>query len=125
MLKYFFIMFYFSVNICKHSNKVIQILSPFSLTQFKSVQFSRSVVSNSLRPHELQHIRPPCPSPAPGVHPNPCPSSRLCHLTISSAVVPFSSCLQSFPTSRSFQMSSSSYQVAKVLEFQLQHQSFQ
>ena len=105
MLKYFFIMFYFSVNICKHSNKVIQILSPFSLTQFKSVQFSRSVVSNSLRPHELQHIRPPCPSPAPGVHPNPCPSSHWCHPTISSFDIPFSSCPQSFPASGSFQMS--------------------
>ena len=72
---------------------------------FSSVQFSRSVVSNSLRPHELQHSRPPCPSPTPGVHPNPCPSSRRCHPTISSSVVPFSSCPQSFPASGSFQMS--------------------
>ena len=68
-------------------------------------QFSRSVVSNPLRPHEPQHARPPCPSPTPGVHPNSCPSSRWCHPTISSSVVPFSSCPQSFPASRSFPMS--------------------
>ena len=70
-----------------------------------SVQFSHSVVSDSLRPHELQHARPPCPSPTPRVHKNPCPLSRWCHPTISSSVVPFSYCLQSFPASRSFQMS--------------------
>ena len=105
MLKYFFITFYFSVNICKHSNKVIQILSPFSLTQLKSVQFSRSVVSDSLWPHKLQHARPPRPSPTPGVHPNPCPSSRWCYPTISSSVLLFSSCPQSFPASGSFPMS--------------------
>ena len=67
-----------------------------------AIQFSRSVVSNSLRPHELQHARPPCPSPTTGVHPNPCPLSR-CQPNIS--VVPFSSCPQSFPASGSFQMS--------------------
>ena len=72
---------------------------------FSSVQFSHSVVSDSLRPHGLQHARPPCPSPTPGVHPNPCPSSRWCHPTISSSVVPFSSCPQSFPASGSCQMS--------------------
>ena len=70
-----------------------------------SVQFSRSVVSNSLQPHGLQHTRPPWPSPTPGVYPNSCPLSRWCHPTISSSVVPFSSCPQSFPASRSFQMS--------------------
>ena len=70
-----------------------------------SVQFSRSLVSNSLWPHDLQHARPPCPSPTPGDYPNWCPLSRWCHLTISSSVVPFSSCLQSFPASGSFQMS--------------------
>ena len=70
-----------------------------------SVQFSCSVVSDSLRPHEPQHDRPPCPSPTPGVHPNACPSRRWCHPTISSSVVPFSSCPQSFPASRSFPMS--------------------
>ena len=72
---------------------------------FQSVQFSHSVVSDSLQPHEPQHTRPPCPSPTPGVHSNPCPSSWCCHPTISSSVVPFSSCPQSFPASGSFQMS--------------------
>ena len=89
------------------------------------VQFSHSVVSDSSRPHESQHARPPCPWPTPGVYPNPCPSSWWCHPTISSSVVPFSSCLQSFPASKSFQWVSSLHQVAKVLEFQLKHQSFQ
>ena len=70
-----------------------------------SVQFSRSVVSDSLRPHEPQHARPPCPSPIPRVPPNPCPSSWWCHPAISSSVVPFSSCPQSFPASGSFPMS--------------------
>ena len=70
-----------------------------------SVQFSCSVVSDSLRPHKLQHARPPCPSPTPGVYPNSCPFSRWCHPTISSSVIPFSSCLQSLPASGSFQMS--------------------
>ena len=69
------------------------------------VQFSRLVTSSSLRPHEPQHPRPPCPSPTPRVHPNPCPSSRWCHPTISSSVIPFSSCPQSFPASGSFPMS--------------------
>ena len=77
---------------------------PFYIS-FSSVQFSLSVMSDSWRPHELQHARPPCPSPTPGVHPNPCPSSRWCHPTISSSVVPFSSCPQSFPESGSFPMS--------------------
>ena len=70
-----------------------------------SVQFSRSVVYDSLWPHQLQHTRPPCPSPTPVLHPNSCPLSRWCHPTISSSVVPFSSPLQSFPASWSFQMS--------------------
>ena len=72
---------------------------------FHSVQFSCSVMSNSLRPHESQHTGPPCPSQTPRVHPNPCPSSHWCHPTISSSVVTFSSCPQSFPASGSFQMS--------------------
>ena len=78
-------------------------------TQFSSVQFSHSVMSDSLWPHELQHARPPCPSPTPGVYPNSCPWIQLmnwwCHPTISSSVIPFSSCLQSLPASGSFQMS--------------------
>ena len=73
--------------------------------QFSSIQFSCSFVSDSLQPHEPQHARPPCPSTTPRVHPNPCPSSRWCHPTISSSVIPFSSCLQSFPASGSFIMS--------------------
>ena len=72
---------------------------------FSWVQFSRSVVSNSLRPHESQHARPPCPSPTPGVHSNSCPSSWWCHPAISSSVVPFSSCPESLPASDSFPMS--------------------
>ena len=75
-----------------------------SLLAAGSVQFSHSVVSDSLRPHELQHARPPCPSPTPGVYPNSCPLSQWCHPTISSSVVPFSSCIQPFPASWSFQM---------------------
>ena len=70
-----------------------------------SVQFSHSVVSDSLWPHELQHARPPCTSPTPGVYPNSCPLTLWCHLAIASSVIPFSSCFQSFSTSESFQMS--------------------
>ena len=73
--------------------------------QPSSVQFSHSVMSNSLRPHELQHTRPPCPSPTPGVHTNSGPLSRWCHPSVSSSVVPFSSCPQSLPASESFPMS--------------------
>ena len=69
---------------------------------FSSVQFSRSAMSDSLWPHELQHARPPCPSPTPGVHPNSCASSRWCHPAISSSVIPFSSRPQSLPASWSF-----------------------
>ena len=142
-----------------------------------SVQFSRSVVYDSLWPHEEQHARPPCPSPTPRVHTNSCPLSQWCHPAISSSVIPFSSCPQSLPASESFPMSQHfalggqsigvsalasflpkkswgwspsewtgwislqskglsrvfsnttvqkpKYEVAKVLEFQLQHQSFQ
>ena len=71
---------------------------------FSSVQFSHSVVSDTLRPHGPQHARPPCPSPTPGVHSNSCPSSRWCHPAISSSIVPFSSCPQSLPASESFPM---------------------
>ena len=73
--------------------------------QFSSVQFSRLVVSNSVTPSQPQHTRPPCPSLNHRVHSNPCPSSRWCHPAITSSVVPFSSCPQSFPASGSFPMS--------------------
>ena len=74
-------------------------------SQTGSVQFSRSVMSDSLWPHGLQHARLPCPSPTPGAYSNSCPKSQWCHPTISSSVIPFSSCHQSFPTSGSFPMS--------------------
>ena len=82
------------------------VIGPFStlattLKDFSSVQFSRSVVSDSLRPNGLQHTRPPCPSRTPRAYSNSCPSSWWCHPTISSSVVPFSSCLPSFPASGS------------------------
>ena len=90
-----------------------------------SVRFSCSVVSDCLWPHGLQHARSPCLSTTPVVYPNSCPLNRWCHPTISFSVITFSSRLQSFPASGSFPWGSSLYQVAKVLEFQLQHQSFQ
>ena len=83
------------------------LLKVFSLTimmSFSSVQFSRSVMSDSLWPHESRHTRPPCPSPAPGVYPNSCASSQWCHPAISASVVPFS-CPKSLPASESFPMS--------------------
>ena len=80
-----------------------------------SVQFSCSVMSDSLRPHESQHARSPCPSPTPGVHPNSRASSRWCHPAISSSVIPFSSCPQSHPALESFQWVNSSHEVAKDL----------
>ena len=94
------------------------------LSNFSSVQFSYSVVSDSLWPHEPQHARPPCPSPTPRVHPNPCPLSQWCHPT---------SHLLLSPSPPAFNLSQhqdlfhwvSSLQMAKVLEFQPQHQSFQ
>ena len=79
--------------------EIIETLPP------QSVQFSHSVVSDSLWPHRLQHTRLPCPSPIPRAFSNSCPSCRWCHPTISSSVIPFSSCLQSFPASESFPMS--------------------
>ena len=81
------------------SGHLVRLVSCFKMY---SVQFSHSVVFNSLRPHCLQHARPPCPSPTPGVYSNSCPFSRWCHPTISSSVVPFSSRRQSFPASGSF-----------------------
>ena len=74
-------------------------------TRVFSDQFSRSGLCDSFRPHELQHARPPCPSPSPGVHSNSCPLSQWCHPAISSSIVPFSSCPQSLPASESFPMS--------------------
>ena len=90
-----------------HWTLIMTIWEPSSklILLFSSVQFSHSVMSNSLWPHGLQHARPPCPSPIPGVYPNSCPLSWWCHPTISCSVVPFSSCLQLFPASGSFQMS--------------------
>ena len=87
-------------------------------------QFSCSVVSDSSQPHVLQHAGLPCPSPTPGACSNSCPLNWSCRPTISSSVIFFSSCLQSFPASGSFQWVSSLHQVAKVLELQLQRQSF-
>ena len=84
------------------ANKLRKMCStPFSSVQFSSV----SVMSDSLRPHELHHARPPCPSPTPRVHSNSCPSSQWCHPAISCSVVPFSSCPQSLTASGSFPMS--------------------
>ena len=84
-----------------HRNIVVVCITIFHV----SVQFSHSVMSDSLQSQEPQHARLPCPSPTPRVHPNPCPSSQWCHPTVSSSVVPFSSWPQSFSASGSFQMS--------------------
>ena len=93
-------------------------------TQTQQQQFSRSVVSNSLWPHEPQHARTPCPSPTPGVHPNLCPLSQWCHPTSHPLPSP-PPALNVSQHQRLFKWVSSSHQVAKVLEFQLQHQSYQ
>ena len=85
--------------------RAYQLVIKTSVLGYNSDQFSGSVVSDSLRPHELQHASPPCPSPTPRVYSDSCPLSRWCHPTISSSVVPFSSHLQSLPSSGSFQMS--------------------
>jgi len=79
---------------CNHEIKGCLLLGRQAMTDFSSVQFSCSVVSDSLQPHELQHARLSCPSPTPGACSNSCPSSQQCHPTVSSSVVPFSSCLQ-------------------------------
>jgi len=91
-----------SISYIKTTEKVVQNLY---IQDISSVQFSRSVVSDSLWPHELQHTRPPCPSPTPGVHSDSHPLSQWCHPAISSSVIPFSSCPQSLPASESFPMS--------------------
>ena len=97
----------------------------YSIVCLALSQFSRSVVSDTFRPHELQHTRLPCPSPAPGACPNLCPSSKWCDTTISSSVIPFSSAFNLSQHHGLFQWDSSSHQVARVLKFQLQHHSFQ
>ena len=94
-------------------------------TILSSVQFSHSVMSDSLLPHGLQYARPPCLSPTSGVHPNPCALSWGCHRTISSSVVPFSSAFNLSQHQGLFKWVISLHHVAKVLEFQFQHQSFQ
>ena len=91
-------------NVTNDKDKALPYRPTQILIQFSSVQFSHSVMSDSLRPHKLQHARPPCLSPTSGVHPNSCPSSWWCHPAISSSVVPFS-CPQSLPASGSFPMS--------------------
>ena len=85
--------------------KIFPIFSSFVCPVFSSVQFNRSVMSDCLQSHGLQHSRPPCPSPTPRVYSNSCPLSQWCHPAISSSVIPFSSHLQSCPASGSFQMS--------------------
>ena len=93
-----------TLSMCILSSYLMSLLI-LTTTLMGSVQFSHSVVSDSLQPHRQQHARLPCPSPTPGVCSNSCPSCRWCHPTISSSVVPFSSCLQSFPASGSFPVS--------------------
>ena len=103
----------------------IVVLICISNWQALSVQFSLLVASDSLRPRRLQHTRLPCPSPTLRAYSNSCPSHHWCHPTVSSSVIPFSSCLQLSQHQGLFKWVSSSHQVAEVLEFQLQHQSFQ
>ena len=109
-----------STLICTNGKNV----SVLELNHSSSVQ-SLNRYWDSLQSYGLQHARPPWPSPTPGACSNTCPSNWWCHPTISSSIVPFSSCLQSFPASGSFQMSQFfASDGQKVLEFQLQHQSF-
>ena len=93
-----------SLHVCWYPLSMLRKI-PSILTLFSSVQFSLWVMSDSLRPHESQHARPPCPSPTPRVYSHACPSSQWCTPTVSSSVVPFSSCPQSLPASGSFPMS--------------------
>ena len=86
-------------------DSLFYIFTKYFIIQFSSVQFSCSVMADSLWPHESQHAWPPCPSPSPGVHSNSCPSSQWCHPAILPSVIPFSSCLQSLPASENFPMS--------------------
>ena len=107
----------------RQQQQMMRTTAPASIISL--VQFSCSVVSDSLWPHEPQYTRPPCPSPTPGVHLNPCPSSRWCHPAISSLLSPSPPALNLSQHQGLFKWVSSSHQVAKVLEFQPQHQSFQ
>ena len=100
-------------------------LSDFTFTSFRSVQFIRSVVSDSLRPHGLHHARLPCPSPTPGAYSNSCPSSQWCHLPSHPLLSPSPPAFSLSQHHILFQWVCSSHQVAKVLELQFQHQSFQ
>ena len=95
---------YVKTGICNDNHRHCHSAADCVVT-FRSDQISHSVVSDSLRPHESQHARPPCPSPTPGVQSDSSPSSQWCHPAISSSVVPFSSCPQSLPASESFPMS--------------------
>ena len=90
---------------CSRCHEIVCLKWQIYICYISSVQFSHSVMSDSLQLHELQHTGPPCPSPTPGVHPNPCPMSQWCYPIILCSVLPFSSCPQSFPASGSFQMS--------------------
>ena len=95
----------FSSLVCGLCNSILLLMVGSPGSKFLFCTFSRSVVSDSLRAHESQHTRPPCPSPTPGVHSDLRPSSQWCHPAISSSVVPFSSCPQSLPASESFPVS--------------------
>ena len=120
----FFLNIVFMLSECCFSS--VQFSCSVVSDSLSSVQFSRLVVSDSLQPHELKHARPPCPSSSPAACSSSYPLSQWYHPIISSSVIPFSSCLQSFSAPGSlFQWVSSLHQVVKILEFQLQHQSFQ
>ena len=122
---FFFFFFNFQMDSHWNSEEIVSLHSDLCWAVAVSVQFSCSVVSDSLRPHEPQHARFSCQSPTPGVHSNPCPLSRWCHPSILSSVVPSPPAFSLTQQQGLFQWVSSSHQVAKVLEFQLQHQSFQ
>ena len=101
----FIVINWWSYYVKKYGVSLKQLTTELPSVQFSSVQFSRSVMSDSLRPHESQHTRPPCPSPSPEVHSDSRPLSQWCHPAISSSVFPFSSCPQSLPASESFPLS--------------------
>ena len=100
-------------------NVILELIIDSWCAEVSSVQFSQSVMCGTLRPHGLQHARPPCPSPTTGTCSNSCPSRQWCHPTISSSVIPFS-CHPSFPASGSFPMSQFFTLGGQILEFQLQ-----